>query len=197
MILAWAVVVGLIASLIRHRASTASQIASIPLHSAWLAVLALALQVPLLRAPLGPPQQLGFHRALFLLSHLLLLGFVWRNRRLVSIWFVGLGVILNLLVIVLNGGLMPISPETLVRINPGTELEQWMLGFHYGYSKDVILLQEGTRLWFLSDVLVIPPPFPWPTAFSLGDLLIAMGIVLLLQGPGVFSRTKRLKADPP
>jgi Sec-independent protein translocase protein TatA len=32
-------------------------------------------------------------------------------------------------------------------------------------------------------MLVLPPPFPWPTAFSLGDLLIAAGIIVLLQGP--------------
>jgi hypothetical protein len=95
---------------------------------------------------------------------------------------VGLGVFCNLLVILTNGGLMPIMPETLVRINPGTSPEQWLVGFHYGYSKDIILARETTNLWGLSDILVLPPPFPWPTAFSLGDLLIALGIVALLQG---------------
>ncbi len=183
MILSLAVILGLIASFIRHRSETASQLASIPLRAPWLALVALALQVPLLRAPLGPTQQVLAVKALFLLSHLLLLLFVWLNRRLVGIQIVGLGVLCNLAVILTNGGLMPITPETLVRINPGSTLDQWTVGFHYGNSKDVILLGHDTILWVLSDILVLPPPFPWPTAFSVGDLFIAAGIIVLLQGP--------------
>lgn len=182
MILAAAVIVGLVASLIRHRHQTISQIASIPLRSIWLALLALVLQIPLLRAPSGPTQPLGIQQSLFLLSSLLLLAFVWRNRRLVGIQIVGLGVLCNILVIATNGGFMPITPETLVRINLGSTLDQWTVGFHYGGSKDVILPRASTNLWPLSDILVVPPPFPWPTAFSPGDVLIAIGIVVLLQG---------------
>lgn len=184
MILALAVVLGVVASLARHRSRAPAQIARIELRWAWLALLALGLQWPLLRAPGGPTKDLLVQQVLFLLSHLLLLAFVWRNRRLPGFLVVGLGVTCNLLVILANGGFMPITPETLTRINPGSTPAGWSIGMHYGYSKDVILMQEGTRLWLLSDVLVLPPPFPWPTAFSLGDLLIALGIVLLLQGPG-------------
>ncbi len=122
-------------------------------------------------------------QALFLLSHLLLLAFVWQNRRLAGIQIAGLGVICNLITILVNGGFMPITPHTLVQINPGSTLEQWPVGLHYGHSKDLILSRADIRLWLLSDILVIPPPFPWPTAFSVGDLLIAVGIVLLLANP--------------
>jgi hypothetical protein len=114
---------------------------------------------------------------------LLLLAFVWRNRQIRGIRIVGVGVICNFVVVVANGGFMPISPETLVQINPDSALAHWPSGYHYGYSKDLILLREETRLWALSDVLALPPPFPWPAALSLGDLLIALGIVVLLQGP--------------
>jgi hypothetical protein len=185
MILALAVVVGLAVSLVRHGGGAFHRIAAIPLRSAWLALLAFVLQWPLLQAPGGPVQRIGVQQALFLLSHLLLLGFVWRNRQLPGIQLVGLGVACNLLVIVANGGLMPIAPGTLVQINPGSTLAQWPIGAHYGHSKDIILLQAEIRLWALSDILVIPPPFPRPTAFSPGDLLIAVGIVVLLQGSGM------------
>jgi hypothetical protein len=183
MILALAVALGFAASLARHRGRALAQISRISLRSAWLALLALVLQWPMLRTQAGPTEELAVQQALFLLSHLLLLAFVWRNRRQPAILLVGLGVTCNLLVILVNGGLMPIAPETLVRINPGIPLEEWPLGIHYGYSKDIILAKDATRLWFLSDILVLPPPFPWPTAFSLGDLVIAAGIILLLQGP--------------
>lgn len=197
MILALAVVMGVAGSLARHRGRALAQIARISLRSAWLALLALALQWPMLRAQAGPTEDLAVQQALFLLSYLLLLAFVWRNRRQRGILVVGLGVACNLLVILANGGLMPITPETLVRINPGTSLEGWSLGSHYGYSKDVILARDATRLWFLSDVLVLPPPFPWPAAFSLGDLVIAAGIILLLQGPGRSSVLPLAKAQTP
>ena len=112
----------------------------------------------------------------------MLLIFVWRNRRLTGIQILGLGVMCNLLVIAVNGGFMPITPQTLTRINPGSLPSQWLAGLHYGYSKDIILLREQTRLEMLSDMWVIPPPFPWPTAFSVGDVLIALGIMVLLLG---------------
>jgi hypothetical protein len=182
MILASAVILGLIASIIRHRSNTLNQLAAIRLYSVWLALLALALQWPLLRAPARHTHDLVVQQLLFLLSHLLLLVFAWRNRHLLGIRILGLGVICNLAVIVANGAFMPITPETLAQINPGSAPEQWFIGTHYSYSKDIILSQEATRLWALSDILVLPPPFPRPTAFSVGDLVIAVGIVITLQG---------------
>jgi hypothetical protein len=182
MILALAVVVGLVASLIRYRGYALERMAAIPLRCAWLVLLALALQWPLLRAPAGLRQQIAVQQVLFLASHLLLLVFVGLNWRSTAVKIIGLGVVCNLIVIVANGGLMPITRETLAQINPGSSLAQFPFGAHYGYSKDVILPQQGTVLWLLSDILVLPPPFPWPTAFSLGDLIIALGIIVLLQG---------------
>ena len=182
MILALAVAVGLVLGLARYRGQAFSRIAALPLRSIGMALLAVALQLPLLRAPAGSVQSVRVQQALFLLSHLLLLVFVWRNWRLTGVRILGLGVICNLLVIAVNGGLMPIAPQTLTQINPGSLPSQWLAGLHYGYSKDIILLREQTRLEMLSDRWVIPPPFPWPVAFSLGDVLIALGIVVLLQG---------------
>lgn len=179
-ILATAVGLGLLAALLRYRGHAFSRIAALPLHWAWLVLLAVILQWPLQRAPAGPTHGLRLQQALFLGSQLLLLAFVWRNRRLIGVLLAGAGVAINLVVILANGGFMPITPETLAAINPGTTQEQWPEGLHYGHSKDVIQSREDTALWALSDILVVPSPFPWPTAFSAGDLLIAAGIVVLL-----------------
>ena len=185
MILALAVVAGVVLGLARHQGRAFSRIGALPLRSVWLALLAVALQLPLLRAPTEPVQHVSVQQALFLLSYLLLLIFVWRNWRMTSIRILGLGVVCNLLAIAVNGGFMPITPQTLTQINPGSTPDQWLAGLHYGYSKDIILLREQTKLQGLSDTWVIPPPFPWPTAFSIGDVLIAIGIVALLQGSSV------------
>jgi hypothetical protein len=183
MILAVAVVLGLIVSLVRYKTQAIDRIAALPLRSAWLALLALVMQYPLLLAPFSETQQVVLHQLLFLLSHLLLLTFIWRNRWMAGIQIIGLGVVWNLAAILANGGFMPVSPDALVQINPGSSLEQWPAGLHYGFSKGIILARQETNLWLLSDILVLPPPFPWPTAFSLGDLLLALGIGVLLQGP--------------
>jgi hypothetical protein len=193
MILTLAVILRLLFCLIRHQGHALDQIAAIELKSAWLALLGLALQWPLLRAPAGPTHDLEVQQLLFLLSHLFLLLFVWRNRHQAGILLVGLGVIGNLIVIVANNGFMPITPETLVQINPGSTLGQWPVGIHYGYSKDIILSRSETALWILSDILVLPPPFPKPAAFSLGDLFITAGIVVLLQGPGLLPRMSTIE----
>jgi hypothetical protein len=181
-ILILAVAFGLAASLARHRGGVMDVLAGLPLRKAWLAVVAVALQVPLLRAPGGSPGDVVLQQVLFIASYLPLLAFVWLNRRVPWVWLVGLGAACNLLVIGANGGWMPVEPETLARINPGTAPESWPVGLHYGGSKDLILAREATRFWWLSDMIVLPPPFPWPVACSVGDVLIAAGIVALLQG---------------
>ena len=53
-------------------------------------------------------------------------------------------------------------------------------------SKDIILSREATRLWFLSDVLVLGKPFPLPTVFSLGDVFLMLGACVLLQSIMLF-----------
>lgn len=189
MILAWAVVLGLVVAWARYRSEIAGHLASLSLTGAWLVPLALLLQLPLLRSGTGPIEPLRVPQILFLGSQGLLLLFVGLNRRSAGIRLFGLGLLANLLVIGLNGGFMPITPETLTAINPGSQWEQWYPGLHYGGSKDIILPRGETVLWFLSDILVLPPPFPWPTAFSVGDLLIGAGIVWFLQAPGEHPET--------
>jgi len=183
MILALAVALGLVIALVRHGRKAFTHLASIPLRYAWLVLIAVVLQIPLLRSPAGPLNGFRLQQVLLLVSYLFLFVFLWNNRHIRTIWILGLGISLNLLVILANLGWMPITPQTLVRINPGSSLQDWREEQHYAYSKDLILARENTRLWILSDILVVPPPFPIPVAFSLGDLFIALGILWLMIQP--------------
>lgn len=113
-------------------------------------------------------------------SQLVLLIFIWFNRDRIGIIILGLGLALNLLVILLNKGLMPISPETLLALNPDIPLSAWQIGTRPGMSKNIMLPVEDTRLAWLSDAILLPEWFPWTGALSLGDLFIVLGVFWLL-----------------
>jgi hypothetical protein len=140
--------------------------------------MALALQVPLWRGW----GEAAWRGGLFLLSYGLLFLFCGLNRHLGAVRLLALGLLLNFLVIAANGGFMPIAPETLARLHPGTAPEDWEVELLRAGSKDIVLPAAQTRLHFLSDVLVLPPPFPLPTAFSPGDVLIFAGFAALCWG---------------
>ena len=94
---------------------------------------------------------------------------------------VGIGLGLNLLVMLANGGLMPITWEALHKAG----LTGLALGSEPGSrivaTKDVLLPREQTHLWILSDILVIPAQFPIRSVCSVGDVLLAGGIFWLFQ----------------
>ena len=126
----------------------------------------------------------GVVRFLLIGSQAGLLVFVWLNRRQPGFWILGMGLALNLLVISANGGLMPISPETVAQLIPDHPPDAWQTGVRLGWSKDVILPSAGTNLWWLSDRFLLPAWFPQRVAFSIGDVLIALGAFWLLWAQG-------------
>jgi hypothetical protein len=113
-------------------------------------------------------------------TQLILLVFVWFNRTQPGFWMLGLGLALNFLVILLNGGLMPISPETVARITSGIPADTWEVGQRFSNSKDIVVPATGMRLGFLSDRFLLPEWIPYRVAFSLGDVLIGLGAFTLM-----------------
>lgn len=155
------------------------------LRFAWLVPLAFVPQWLIFYWPLT--HLLSIHQLAawaLVISQILLLVFTWANRRLVSFWVFGIGLALNLLVISLNGGLMPVSPETVHQIMPATAVSKLTLGSRVGSSKDVLLLEQQTYLAWLSDRFILPDWIPYKVAFSLGDMLIALGAFWLLWTAG-------------
>jgi len=90
---------------------------------------------------------------------------IWNFSRFYGIWLITAGAALNLVVITVNGGRMPVAPEfagSLVR---------------HGSSGQYTVMGSATHLNLLGDWISL---YPVPEAYSLGDVLIAIGLAILV-----------------
>ncbi len=111
-----------------------------------------------------------------LMAYGLIGSFLYKNRSVPGMKIILFGTLMNFTVIVLNGGYMPVDPS---------------LGMLYGFEHSLTALENGrifaheligseTVLRVLSDVIMIPPPWPFPKTISIGDVLIDIGAFLLI-----------------
>lgn len=168
------VIVSLIVALLRG--GSLLRLSQLHIRHAYLIFLGFALQL-LVFSPLGARWEpwMGY---LYLASLALLLLAVALNRDLPGIRLLGFGLFLNLLVIAANGGLMPTSLEAAHRAGLFDMIATLETT---GRHRHVTLMDEGTRLWFLGDTIVLAYPLPWAQVFSPGDILVALGAFIFLQ----------------
>jgi len=157
------------------RGGRLERLAETPIRHGWIALIALALQVLMVY---GPAKGLGW---LMVASYGLLVLVISLNWRLPGMPLVGTGLALNLAVMAANSGYMPIAPETLSRAGLEHLADGLEIGSLVTNAKDVLLPREATRLWWLSDILVVPLPSPLKAVLSIGDLLLAAGAVIFIQ----------------
>ncbi|HET9757431.1 MAG TPA: DUF5317 domain-containing protein [Candidatus Limnocylindrales bacterium] len=136
---------------------------------AWLAVVGLAVQVLLFSTPIGGSFRGGVGEAIYVASTGLVLVAVWRNLRVPGLALVALGAISNLAAIVANGGVMPTTPEALAAAG---------LDPLDGFSNSAVL--EDPAVAPLTDIFALPPWLPFANVFSIGDVLIALGVVIVV-----------------
>jgi hypothetical protein len=142
-------------------------LADIRLRRGWLALAGIGVQVLIISVI--PGGSAGFHEGVHMLSYALLGAFAWSNRRIPGVPLIILGGALNFIVIAANGGVMPADPE-LARHVAGAE------GFvNSGAMAD-------PRLLFLGDVFATPSSWPMYNVFSVGDVVIVLGVLVLLHG---------------
>ena len=121
------------------------------------------------------------------LSQVLLLGFTGLNVTLPGLPFLMLGLALNLLVIVANGGFMPLVAESAARLLTPEALNLIGYGERISLSsKDILMMENAIRFPWLADRFVSPDYLPYRFIFSLGDVWIAFGaFIMLVAGQNV------------
>lgn len=140
------------------------------LRGVWLVVTALLLQVVTISLLVDPPHLLA--ASLHVLSYVVAAAFLWQNRRLLGLSVIAGGAFLNALAILANGGTMPARAAALRSsgiVQPAD---------HFANSTAL----PGAHLRVLGDVFAVPASAGiFANVFSLGDLLLAGGVVLLLH----------------
>jgi len=176
MVLLWAILLGLLLGLVRHRSLT--HLAQLRLRASWLVLLAVLIQILIL--PLGPkakPILTWGMEYLHIASYLLLVLFAVINYRERALWPMALGMLSNFIVITANGGHMPASLDALRAAGRTATVAQLLTE---GVSGNVVVMSDQTKLNFLGDIFWLPGWVPLANAFSIGDLLLAIGVIWLL-----------------
>lgn len=109
------------------------------------------------------------------IQYLLIFVFVGLNLNKPYTWLIGTGVLLNFIVIVANFGAMPVSSQILSLASPSKKMTLLGEGKFYTYK----LVESGVLLWFLGDIIRIS--FPLRHFISIGDILLSVGVLLLIQ----------------
>lgn len=119
-------------------------------------------------------------QAAFVVTHTLILAVAAANLGLDGFRAVVLGAAVNLVALLANGGLMPVSAEARVAAGHQAALDSLATGAMVLGSKGVVLPADQSNLWLLTDILVAPRPLPVTAIFSIGDLLVVLGLGFLI-----------------
>jgi hypothetical protein len=166
MFILYGLLLGLIVGLLLR--GRVAGLAELRFRWAALAVLGLSVQLVLFSesvaaqvGSLGPP--------LYVASTALVLLAVLRNLRITGMLLVALGAVCNLAAIVANGGYMPTTRGALA-----------VLGAAEGTTYSNSTVMAAPSLPFLTDIFAMPPAMPFANVFSVGDVLIGLGVVVVV-----------------
>ncbi|WLR61348.1 DUF5317 domain-containing protein [Guptibacillus hwajinpoensis] len=114
---------------------------------------------------------------LFMLIYIVGLIFLWLNRKMnIGIMLLFIGVLLNFIVMAINGGRMPVSLEAANILDPAyaESIKNGLYGKH-------AVLTDSTAFGFLGDIIPITNPYPKDQVISIGDIIMNIGIFIFIQ----------------
>lgn len=130
--------------------------------------------------------------AVYVLTLIALLAFLFLNRSVFGMPVLMAGLVLNLLVIGVNGGRMPADPRALIATGQSDRAE---LLQRDRTAANCVLMSEDTHLNFLGDRIVLPLLGTLGAAYSAGDLVALAGEAALVYGM-VRKRSKAETSGP-
>jgi Family of unknown function (DUF5317) len=158
------------------------RISQLRLRALWLFFLAFGIQVvafPFAFLPWTTGEDAA--KVLWLVSYGCLLVAAVLNRRIVGAQIVALGMALNLVAILSNGGRMPATPDAMAGA-----------GLDFDVMHNSVAAADPNVPW-LVDRFAAPEWVPLTNVFSVGDVVIAIGAFVL-----VFAATgARIPGLPP
>ena len=147
-----------------------SRLAHVRLRAGWTVLVALGAQVVVISVV--PGQLDGLHEPVHLATYVLAGLFVWANRSLPGVWFIGGGGAANLAAIAANGGVMPASPTALASAGMTPDKGD-------AFANSAAIAEP--KLAVLGDIFAVPEAWPLSNVFSLGDVSIVLGVLVSLH----------------
>jgi hypothetical protein len=134
----------------------------------WAVIVGIVTQVVLFSTPvtrlvgaLGPVIYVG--------STALVVAAILVNRRIAGMPVIALGAISNLSAIIANRGYMPADPRAMATL--GQSIPD-------SYSNSAIVADPA--LWPLTDIFALPGWLPFANVYSIGDVVIGAGVVIVI-----------------
>ena len=144
-------------------------LADLQLRRPWLAIAGIGTQILIISVL--PGGTAGLHEAVHMASYVMLGAFAWSNRRIPGVPLILAGGLANFIAIAANGGVMPADPD---------------LALHVAREAGEGFVNSGAvrnpHLLFLGDIFATPSSWPLYNVYSVGDLLIVLGVLVLLHG---------------
>jgi len=159
----YAIPIGILAGLLLG--GRLDRLVDLRLRWASLALLGLFVQLALFTDSIGDAVG-DAAPAIYVASTAAVLVAVLRDVRVPGMAIIALGAACNLAAIVVNGGYMPADPAALASV---VELST-------GYSNSVVI--GDPALQPLTDLFALPSSFPLANVFSVGDVLIGIGVAI-------------------
>ncbi|MDY8093764.1 MULTISPECIES: DUF5317 domain-containing protein [Paenibacillus] len=123
---------------------------------------------------------------LFMGVYVVGLIFLWLNRHHKGFKLIIIGVLMNFIVMAVNGGRMPVSLSASEVLGPYyTDMLKSgsVISKHY-------MMDASTRLSLLGDIIPLSKPYPRTQVISIGDVVMNFGMFLFIQSIMVVKRTK-------
>lgn len=144
------------------------------IRGAWFIII-LGLLVVLIKYTQAPERRLVYS-VMMLIFIVIMFYLLYLNRQIAGVKLIMAGLCLNLLVMAVNGGRMPVSEWAEIVSGQVDYLPELL----NDTGSRHVLLTDHTRLPFLGDIIPIPPPYPVSRVISPGDILLIAGTIRVI-----------------